>query len=122
MALGRSRLSCIALTLGSVWLAACSSTPAAPTGGPGTGAPVNPADPGAGTAGSPSGTPPVMVTPGIPPAATNCGGSVLPNSYNAVCNTCHTQSGTANSRYPDLYEYAGTLEQFTQQVRMGSVK
>ncbi len=120
MAFGRPRLSCIALTLGSVWLAACSSTPTAPTGGTGTPGPMNPGDPVAGTAGS-TGMTPAMVTPGIPPSASNCGG-VLPNSYNAVCNTCHTQSGAANNRYPDLYGYKGTLEQFTQQVRMGSVK
>jgi CxxC motif-containing protein (DUF1111 family) len=59
--------------------------------------------------------------PGTPPPAGNCGG-VLPASYNAICNACHTQSGTANARYPDLYKYAGTAADFTKQVRMGSAK
>lgn len=68
-----------------------------------------------------SGNAPSMVPTGDPPAASNCGG-VLPASYNTICNACHTQSGTANSRYPDLYKFMGTQAEFTNHVRMGSPK
>jgi len=57
------------------------------------------------------------VVPGAPPSAT-CG-SVLPSSYTVLCSGCHTQSGAANTRYPDLYNFKGTLAVFTNQVRMG---
>ena len=57
----------------------------------------------------------------IPPPSGNCGGA-LPASYNGICNTCHTQSGTSNARYPDLYQFKGTLADFTKQVRTGSPK
>ena len=40
----------------------------------------------------------------------------------SICNTCHTVSGTPNSRYPDLYKFAGTLDEFTDHVRNGSPK
>jgi CxxC motif-containing protein (DUF1111 family) len=40
----------------------------------------------------------------------------------SICNTCHTVSSTANSRYPDLYRFSGTLEDFTGHVRDGSPK
>lgn len=59
--------------------------------------------------------------PGNPPAASACGG-VLPASYNSICNACHTQSGAANARYPDLYQFKGTLAEFTEHVRKGSDK
>jgi CxxC motif-containing protein (DUF1111 family) len=45
----------------------------------------------------------------------------LPGSYTATCSGCHTKSGTANSRYPDLYQYAGTVDDFKAKVRAGGV-
>jgi CxxC motif-containing protein (DUF1111 family) len=57
------------------------------------------------------------VVPGVPPSAT-CG-NVLPMSYTVLCSGCHTQSGAANTRYPDLYAFKGNLATFTAQVRMG---
>ena len=133
MAIAARRLSLVALTGGVFWLAGgllagCSST-GNPSGGNG-----NPNLPGAnGNAGSAGATPGTPSTPGagagnetpgapnVPPPSGNCGG-VLPASYNAICNTCHTQSGSSNARYPDLYQFKGTLAEFTKQVRTGSVK
>jgi CxxC motif-containing protein (DUF1111 family) len=105
-------------------VAGCSSQGVTPAGSGNNGTP-------AGTAGSGS-TPPgpdgstMMPMPGAggtgtPPGGGTCGG-VLPASYNAICNACHTQSGTVNARYPDLYQFKGTLAEFTDHVRKGSEK
>jgi CxxC motif-containing protein (DUF1111 family) len=47
---------------------------------------------------------------------------VLPASFTTQCSACHTQAGQANSRYPDLYQFKGTADEFKQHVRMGSMK
>lgn len=73
---------------------------------------------GGGATGTPTGT---AGATGTPPVAGTCGG-VLPASYNAICNACHTQSGSVNARYPDLYQFKGTLAEFTDHVRKGSDK
>jgi CxxC motif-containing protein (DUF1111 family) len=56
-----------------------------------------------------------------PPPTDSCHGA-LPATFMAICNTCHVVSGTPNSRYPDLYQFAGTLAEFTEHVRSGSPK
>ncbi len=81
--------------------------------------PGTPGIPGGGASSGGAGAP--TTTPGHPPPSGNCGGA-LPASYNAICNTCHTQSGSSNARYPDLYQFKGTLVDFTKQVRTGSAK
>jgi CxxC motif-containing protein (DUF1111 family)/cytochrome c553 len=53
-----------------------------------------------------------------PPPSGACGG-ILPASYTVLCSGCHTASGAANSRYPDLYQFKGALTAFSNQVRMG---
>lgn len=65
------------------------------------------------------GTPPQP--PGEPPPASSCRGE-LPATFMSICNTCHTVAGTANPRYPDLYRFQGSLEDFTGHVRDGSPK
>ncbi len=90
------------------------------TAGATPGVPGTPGTPGGGGSGSGSAGAPTTM-PGLPPPTGNCGGA-LPASYNAICNTCHTQSGTSNARYPDLYQFKGTLADFTKQVRTGSAK
>ena len=54
---------------------------------------------------------PVAATPAVP--------AVAPAAFVATCSGCHTLTGGANSRYPDLYKFAGTLDKFKAQVRMG---
>ena len=124
------RLVFLGLTGSALWLSAaavagCSSQGVTP-GGKGTDA----AAPGAGGSGSTPSMPGgpagggITSTAGagsVPPSSGTCGG-VLPASYNTICNTCHTQSGTANARYPDLYQFKGTLAEFTDHVRKGSTK
>jgi CxxC motif-containing protein (DUF1111 family)/mono/diheme cytochrome c family protein len=85
------------------------------TGLPGAGAP---AAGGAtqGAIGGASSTP-----PGTVPPVDSCSGAI-PASYTTTCSACHTQNGSANSRYPDLYQFKGTLADFTSHVRMGSPK
>jgi CxxC motif-containing protein (DUF1111 family) len=62
--------------------------------------------------------------PGGPPPQATCGGALptLPAAFVANCSACHTQAGTANGRYPDLYKFKGTLAEFTKHVRDGSPK
>lgn len=69
-----------------------------------------------GEAGSPSLPDPEPTDP-QPPSA--CGGE-LPTTFSVRCSACHTAQGTPNPRYPDLYEFAGTLDEFRQRVREGS--
>lgn len=100
---------------------ACSGTIAG-QGGPGPqangGSAATPGDtagtapPGAGDAVPPSGT---------TPPVDSCE-RALPAAYTTLCSACHTQAGQANSRYPDLYEFKGTVDEFKQHVRMGSSK
>ncbi|HEY0705451.1 MAG TPA: di-heme oxidoredictase family protein [Polyangia bacterium] len=99
---------------------------------PGQSSPANPANPG--TSGNPSnpttmvgggntnpttpGVDPDVTTPGAPPSST-CGGEV-PGSFVSACSGCHTQSGAANGRYPDLFAFKGTVADFKTKVRAGS--
>ena len=107
-------------------MACSSSDPSAPnTSAPGAGA--GPSAGGAGStvggAGSVSpgaGTGNTMVSTGNPPADT-CGGTI-PASFTTACSACHTPSGQANARYPDLYQFKGSQADFTSRVRMGSTK
>ena len=78
---------------------------------PGGAGSMNTASGGAGSAGAPA---------GLPPADT-CSGAV-PASYTTTCSACHTQNGSANARYPDLYQFKGSLADFSARVRMGSAK
>jgi CxxC motif-containing protein (DUF1111 family)/mono/diheme cytochrome c family protein len=62
----------------------------------------------------------------VPPAGTtppvdSCE-RALPASFTTLCSACHTQAGQANTRYPDLYDFMGTIDDFRQHVRMGSPK
>jgi CxxC motif-containing protein (DUF1111 family)/mono/diheme cytochrome c family protein len=57
------------------------------------------------------------VATGTPPSG-SCGGA-LPATFTTLCSGCHTESGAANSRYPDLYQFRGTLTAFLTQVRTG---
>jgi CxxC motif-containing protein (DUF1111 family) len=75
------------------------------TGVPGGGAGGTASIGGGGTAALPSPT---------------CGGS-LPGSIVATCTGCHTVQGQANSRYPDLYSYMGTVDDFKTKVRAGGM-
>lgn len=100
----------------------CSSQSVTPPGGDGTpantgGSSATPVTPTGGSSAPTAGTNPT----GMPPQSGACGGA-LPASYNAICNTCHTQSGAVNARYPDLYQFKGTLAEFTDHVRKGSPK
>jgi CxxC motif-containing protein (DUF1111 family) len=58
--------------------------------------------------------------PGNPPPD-SCN-LALPATFTVNCSSCHTQSGQANTRYPDLYKFQGTLADFTMRVRTGSPK
>jgi CxxC motif-containing protein (DUF1111 family)/mono/diheme cytochrome c family protein len=96
-----------------------------PPEGAGGGVTTSEPSPSARDAGPP-GTKPVATTPTgrpstEPPPPDNCNGS-LPAVFSAICNTCHTASGTPNQRYPDLYKFEGTLADFTGHVRSGSPK
>jgi CxxC motif-containing protein (DUF1111 family) len=46
----------------------------------------------------------------------------LPAVFTSICSTCHTATGAPNQRYPDLYQFKGTLDEFTAHVRSGSPK
>lgn len=70
-------------------------------------------------------TPGGAKVPSGPPPMATCGGAALPAlpvAYTANCSACHTQAGSANGRYPDLYQFKGTLADFTKHVREGSPK
>ncbi len=70
----------------------------------------------------------VKVPTGKPPIAT-CGdpipvaaaGPAAPAAFVTTCSGCHTLSGGANSRYPDLYKFMGTIDQFKAKVRAGGM-
>jgi CxxC motif-containing protein (DUF1111 family) len=55
------------------------------------------------------------------PPPDTCNGA-LPGSFTTNCSACHTQSGQANARYPDLYQFKGTLDELKMRVRTGSTK
>jgi len=120
-------LSGSALWLSGLGVAGCSSQSVTPgTGAPDTSAPAAIGGTGSTTTtttpgGAATTTAGGMAVTGMPPGGGTCGG-VLPASYNTICNTCHTQSGTSNARYPDLYQFKGTLAEFTDHVRKGSPK
>src|SRR5690606_1289700 len=56
--------------------------------------------------------------PGHAPPTAICEGS-LPASFTNACSGCHNVAGTPNDRYPDLYAFDGTLEDFVAKVRNG---
>jgi CxxC motif-containing protein (DUF1111 family) len=56
-----------------------------------------------------------------PPPPDTCSGA-LPGAFTTHCSGCHTTSGQANSRYPDLYQFKGTLDELKSRVRTGSAK
>jgi CxxC motif-containing protein (DUF1111 family)/cytochrome c553 len=110
------------LVLGALWpsmtcalavTGGCSSESSLESmrGGPGSGG-----DASVSGAADSEGTPIDDGPPALPTAA--CG-SALPGSFTSTCSACHTASGAANSRYPDLFQYAGTLDEFKTQVRTG---
>jgi CxxC motif-containing protein (DUF1111 family)/cytochrome c553 len=110
--------------------AACSSSPisanragsggqgSSETAGPGAGAPSSTTTTTTTTTSGGAGT--TTTTSGLPPTDT-CSGTI-PASYTTTCSACHTLNGSANSRYPDLYQFKGTLSDFSARVRMGSPK
>ena len=55
------------------------------------------------------------------PPIDTCNGT-LPGAFTTHCSACHTQSGQANLRYPDLYQFKGTLDDLKNRVRTGSTK
>jgi len=66
--------------------------------------------------GGSSGRPPVA---GEPPPDDECAGA-LPAVFTSTCGGCHTREGGPNPRYPDLYEFDGSFEDFEGHVRRGS--
>ncbi|HVJ19921.1 MAG TPA: di-heme oxidoredictase family protein [Polyangiaceae bacterium] len=74
-----------------------SGNPTVPTGGTGTVVPPDPSQ--------------------LP--VNSCTGVAVPATFVNTCSGCHTLSGTANANFPDLYNYAGTLDEFKAQVRNG---
>ena len=58
-------------------------------------------------------------TPADPPAPDVCGGA-LPAAFTSTCGACHTVEGAPNPRYPDLYQFEGTLDAFRRRIREGS--
>jgi CxxC motif-containing protein (DUF1111 family) len=110
----------------SVAFAACTSAITGENAGdalPGNTAGTTGAIPGgAGTSGVvPGGGGDPIPAAGTTPPVDSCE-RALPASYTTLCSACHTQTGQANSRYPDLYKFMGTIEEFKQHVRMGSPK
>src|ERR1700690_4309908 len=65
--------------------------------------------------------PPPFVPPDGPAVlpTTMCGGAGLPSTFVAICSGCHTASGAANPRYPDLFAFKGTADALKAKVRMG---
>lgn len=86
--------------------------------------PESPSSPATTT--TPSSNPPVTpttstATPTVPehaPPTVVCSGN-LPASFTNSCSGCHTAAGTANDRYPDLYDFAGSEADFIAKVRSG---
>ena len=105
-----------------VAIAGCSSKPGASNGASTGGqSSVGTTTPGAGSTSTVTGGAGATTMPaGLPPTDT-CSGAI-PASYTTTCSACHTQNGSANARYPDLYQFKGTLADFTARVRMGSAK
>lgn len=67
--------------------------------------------------GGEAGTPEPGPTEPLPP---NACGDELPSTFTVTCGACHTAQGRPNPRYPDLYQFDGTLDEFGQRVREGS--
>ncbi|HEY3500222.1 MAG TPA: di-heme oxidoredictase family protein [Polyangiaceae bacterium] len=59
-------------------------------------------------------------TPVPEPPPPNACGDELPATFIVTCGACHTAQGQPHPRYPDLYEYDGTLDELRQRVREGS--
>lgn len=89
---------------------------ASPTDSPATATSPNDADPdGPGAQPSHPGEP---NPPEHAPPSVICSGN-LPASFTSSCSGCHTIAGTPNDRYPDLYDFNGTEEEFIAKVRSG---
>jgi CxxC motif-containing protein (DUF1111 family) len=73
---------------------------------------------GGASGGSKSDPPPVT---GEPPAVDSCAGA-LPAVFTSTCAGCHTAQGVPNPRYPDLYQFDGSREEFERHVRDGSTE
>jgi CxxC motif-containing protein (DUF1111 family) len=73
------------------------------------------------TTGGEAGSPDLGPDPVDPPPPDACGGE-LPTSFSVRCGACHTVQGKPHPRYPDLYLFDGTLDEFRQRVREGSVE
>jgi CxxC motif-containing protein (DUF1111 family) len=134
-------LGSVAAGLALALLTACSElgpthpplTPPSPAqgGSSGTGQGGSPSSAQAGTAGGggevtettggEAGSPPLVPEPMDPPPPDACGGE-LPTTFTVRCGACHTAQGRANPRYPDLYAFDGTLDEFRERVREGSDK
>lgn len=87
---------------------------AAGTGAAGTGIVVVP--PGPGAAGS-TAIPDDPNKTSAPPLAT-CN-AALPPAFVTICSGCHTVNGAPNTRYPDLYAFAGAAADMKAKVRAG---
>jgi CxxC motif-containing protein (DUF1111 family) len=85
------------------------------TGGAGSGGGSG----GSGGSGGTGSTTDGSVPPNPPPDTCN---GTLPGAFATRCSACHTPSGQVNSRYPDLYQFKGTLDDLKNRVRMGSAK
>jgi CxxC motif-containing protein (DUF1111 family)/cytochrome c553 len=68
---------------------------------------------------STSGAPSEMAAEQTPVAAWGSCGEQLPASFVVTCSGCHTATGAANSRYPDLYDFKGDMTAFLAKVRGG---
>ena len=83
-------------------------------GAPGNGGSIGPTT--GGVSGGSTATPPAT---GEPPLVGACAGT-LPAVFTSTCGGCHTAAGAPNPRYPDLYQFEGTRDEFERHVRDGS--
>jgi CxxC motif-containing protein (DUF1111 family) len=89
-----------------------NSTPTGSTRSPVTSTPPGSSDPVTPT---PTGAP---TPPEHAPPTVVCSGN-LPASFTNSCSGCHNAAGSANDRYPDLYDFAGSEADFIAKVRSG---
>ncbi len=109
------------------------------SGGPGTGGQGGPGAGGTGTGpagggagnlgGAPAagGTGVIGGTGGVatlPPPPSDCGSvagtSALPRAFEVNCSGCHSITGAQNTRFPDLYQFAGSQADLVTKVRGGT--
>jgi CxxC motif-containing protein (DUF1111 family) len=92
-------------------LAGTGGDPTLPSGTAGVGS--LPTTGGAGTGADP------YVPPDNPPVLPSTACGALPGSFATICAGCHTASGESNSRYPDLFKFAGDAAALKTKVRAG---